>query len=206
MNLHDIKIKLDSNPHLKKKVLNGIMHPIKARPRLWLRLLQFIYISKGKGSIIYRSVRKDIVPFNKFIIGNYSVIEDYSVLNNAVGDIIIGNNSRVGIANTIIGPVLIGDNVNLAQNIVLSGLNHNYEDITENIDGQGISKKLITIENNVWIGANAVVVAGVTIGTHSCVGAGSIVTKSVEPYTLVAGNPARVIKKYDFQKKEWVKI
>lgn len=205
MILQNIKIKLDNNPNLKEKVLNWIMHPTKARPRLWLRLLQFIYISKGKGSIIYRSVRKDIVPFNKFTIGYNSVIEDYSVINNAVGDIIIGNNSRVGIANTIIGPISIGDNVNLGQNIVLSGLNHNYKDVTESIAAQGISKGLITIEDDVWIGANTVVVAGITIGTHSCVGAGSVVTKDIPSYSVAAGNPARVIKKYDFQKKEWVK-
>lgn len=206
MNLSKLKIKLDSNPKLKKKVLNLIIHPVRIRPRLWIRLLQFIYIDKGKGSTIYKSVRKDIVPFNKFILGNYSVIEDFSVLNNAVGNIIIGNNSRIGLANTIIGPVEIGDNVNLGQNVVVSGLNHNYANVEKNIDGQGITKKLITIKNDVLIGANSVILAGVTIEPHSYIAAGSIVTKSVDSYTLVAGNPAKAIKRYDSQKKEWVKI
>ena len=206
MILRNIKIKLDNSPDLKRKVLNWIMHPTKARPRLWLRLLQFFYINKGKGSIIYRSVRKDIVPFNKFIIGYNSVIEDYSVINNAVGDIIIGNNSRIGIANTIIGPISIGNSVNLGQNIVLSGLNHNYKDVTEIIATQGVSRELIRIEDDVWVGANTVVLAGVTIGTHSCIGAGSVVTKDIPSYSVAAGNPARVIKKYDSQVKEWVRI
>lgn len=206
MNLQKIKTKLESKPLLKKKILNGIMHPIKVRPRLWIRLFQFLYIKKGKSSVIYRSVRKDIVPFNKFVLGNYSVVEDYSVLNNAVGDVIIGNNSLIGIANTIIGPVEIGNNVSLGQHVVVSGLNHNYRDVTIGIDKQGITKKLIKIENDVLIGANSIITAGVSIGTHSYIGAGSVVTKSVEPYTLVVGNPARVIKKYDFQKEEWVEI
>lgn len=206
MNLSKLRIKLDSNPKLKKKVLNILIHPVKIRPRLWIRLLQFIYIEKGKGSTVYKSVRKDIVPFNKFILGNYSIVEDFSILNNSVGNIIIGNNSRIGLANTIIGPVEIGNNVNLGQNVVVSGLNHNYEDIDKNIDKQGITKKLITIKNDVLIGANSVILAGVTIEPHSYIAAGSIVTKSVDSYTLVAGNPAKVIKRYDSQKKEWVKI
>lgn len=206
MNIQKVRILLENKPHLKKIVLNAVMHPIKTRPRLWVRFFQFIYIKKGKGSVIYRNVRKDITPFNKFVIDHHSVVESYSVLNNAVGDIFIGSNSRIGMSNTIIGPVSIGNNVNLAQNVVLSGLNHNYEDIEKNIDVQGVSKNLIKIENNVWIGANVVILAGITIGTHSCVGAGSVVTKNIPPYTVVAGNPARIIKKFDFQKKEWVRI
>lgn len=206
MNLGRLKKDLSQNPKLKKKILYGIMHPIKIRPRLWVRLLQFIYINKGKGSVIYKSVRKDIVPFNKFTIGDRSVIEDFCVLNNAVGSIIVGNDSRIGIANTIIGPVKIGNNVHLGQNVVVSGLNHNYKNVKKNIDQQGITKKLISIKDNALIGANSVILAGITIGSHSVVGAGSIVTKSVEPYTLVVGNPAKVIKRYDFQKKEWIRI
>lgn len=206
MNLQRLKSKLDKNPILKKKILNIIIHPIRIRPRRWVRFLQFIYMDRGRGSVIYRSVRKDIVPFNKFIIGNYSVIEDFSVLNNSVGNIIIGNNSRIGLGNTIIGPVKIGNNVNLGQNVVVSGLNHNYQDIEQHIDKQGINKELITIEDDVLIGANSVILAGLTIGTHTQIGAGSVVTKSVEPYSLVTGNPARIIKQYDFEKKEWVRI
>lgn len=206
MNLDKIKKQLDDKPDLKKKILNIIIHPIKIRPRRWIRLVQFIYMKRGHGSIIYRSVRKDIVPFYKFRIGNHSVIEDFSVLNNSVGDIIIGNNTRIGLGNTIIGPVEIGNNVNLGQNVVVSGLNHNYQDAEKMIDEQGINRNLITIENDVLIGANSVILAGITIGTHSQIGAGSVVTKSVEPYTLSVGNPARVIKQYDFDKKEWIKV
>lgn len=86
-------------------------------------IILFHYLKYGKGSIIYRSVRKDLPPFNRFSLGRYSVVEDFCCLNNAVGDIIIGNYSRIGLGNTIIGPVNIGDHVNLAQNITVSGLN-----------------------------------------------------------------------------------
>ena len=119
-----IKDWLKEHPVAKQWTLNFLMHPVKTRPQWWIRLFQCFYLHKGKDSVIYRSVRKDLVPFNRFELGDRSVIEDFAVLNNAVGGIIIGSESRVGIGNTIIGPVHIGNKVNLAQNITISGLNH----------------------------------------------------------------------------------
>lgn len=189
------KNRIKGNPRMKEQVINLLMHPTKARPRLWLRMLQWAYMKRGKHTVIYRSVRKDIVPFNKFSLGDYSVIEDFCCINNAVGDLYIGHHTRIGLHNTIIGPVNIGNHVNLAQGVVVSGLNHNFQDTNKRIDEQGVSTLPITIHDDVWIGANAVITAGVTIGRHSVVAAGSVVTKDVPEYTVVAGSPARVIKK-----------
>ncbi len=189
------KEKIKQNPQLKRKLINLLMHPTQARPRLWLRMLQWIYMKRGKHTVIYRSVRKDIVPFNAFSLGEYSVVEDFCCINNAVGDLHIGHHTRIGLHNTLIGPVSIGNHVNLAQGVVVSGLNHNFQDITKRIDEQGVSTSPITICDDAWIGANSVITAGVTIGRHSVVAAGSVVTKDVPEYTVVAGSPARVIKK-----------
>lgn len=198
--------KIKHNPNLKRKLLHLMMHPVKTRPRLWLRCLQFFYMKKGKNSVIYRSVRKDIVPFNGFSLGKSSVIEDYTIINNAVGEIIIGNHTRIGMGNTIIGPVMIGNNVILAQNVVTSALNHNFEDVLTTINQQGVKTDQIIIENNVWIGANSTILAGVHIGEHVVVGAGSVVTKDIPPFSVVVGNPAKIIKKYDFQVKKWITV
>lgn len=198
--------KIKASPALKQRVLHLMMHPVKTRPRFWLRCLQFLYMKKGKKSVIYRSVRKDIVPFNTFVMGDYSVIEDYAIINNAVGDIVIGNHTRIGLGNTIIGPVTIRDKVNLAQNVIVSGLNHNFENIDKAIAEQGISTKQIIIDDNVWIGANSVVLAGIQIGKHVVVGAGSVVTKDIPPYSVALGNPAKVVKQYDFERKQWIKV
>lgn len=200
-----LKEKIKKNPTLKKLAHNFIMHPVKTRPQWWIRLFSFTYLKRGKGSVIYRSVRKDLPPFRKFSLGKYSVVEDFSCLNNAVGDLIIGDNTRVGLRNTIIGPVTIGNHVNLAQNITVSGLNHNFEDVNTPIDLQGVSTSPIVIEDDVWIGANAVILPGVTIGKHSVVAAGSVVGKSIPPYSVCAGIPVRVVKQYDFESKEWKK-
>jgi acetyltransferase-like isoleucine patch superfamily enzyme len=191
---------------LKRFIHRFIMHPVKTRPNWWIRMFFFCYLKRGKGSVIYRNVRKDLPPFNKFALGRYSVIESFSCINNAVGDLTIGDYTRIGINNTIIGPVQIGNHVNLAQNVTVSGLNHNFQDVTRRIDEQGVSTSLVTIENDVWIGANAVILAGVTIGTHAVIGAGSVVSHNVPPYSICVGSPAKVIKQYDFEKKEWIKV
>jgi len=206
MNLSIIKEKINQNPRVKQIILNLIVNPVRIRPRMWIRIFQFLFIKKGKGSIIYRSVRKDLVPFNRISIGKKTVIESNSTLNNMVGDIIVGDRSRVGIANTIIGPVSIGNNVNIAQNVIISGLNHNYQDISRQIDQQGVTTSPVSIGNDVWIGANSVILPGVTIGQHSIIGAESAVINSVTDYSVAVGNPARIIRKYNFEKKKWEKI
>ena len=201
-----IKNKLKSNPRLKQFILNLIIHPIKTRPRRWIRLFQFLYMKRGHKSVIYRNVRKDIVPFNSFKLGKKSIIESFSTLNNMVGDIIIGSQSRIGLSNTIIGPIVIGNDVNLGQNITIVGFDHNYQDPNKSIISQGVNTSLITIEDDVMIGTNSVILAGITIGKHSFVAAGSIVTKNVPSFSVVAGNPAKIIKQYNPEKKEWERI
>ena len=136
----------------------------------------------------------DTPPYRHFSLGRKSVIESFSCINNAVGDVLIGDFTRIGLHNTIIGPVTIGNHVNLAQGVTITALNHNFENITLRIDQQGVSTNTVTISDDVWIGTNAVVLPGVTIGTHSVVAAGAVVTKDVPPYTIVAGVPAKVIK------------
>ena len=123
------------------------------------------------------------------------MVESFSCINNAVGDVVIGDYTRVGLHNTIIGPVTIGHHVNLAQGITVTALNHNFADITRRIDQQGVATSPVVIGNDVWIGANAVILPGVTIGSHAVVAAGAVVTKDVPGNCIVAGVPAKIIKR-----------
>jgi len=164
------------------------------------------YHKRGKGSVICRRTRVDVLPFQPFTLGDYSTVEDFSTINNGVGPVHIGNNSRIGMGNVVIGPVTIGNNVILAQNIVMSGLNHNYTNIDIPIYLQGETVAAITIEDDCWIGANAVITAGVTIGKHSVIAGGAVVTKNIPPYSVVVGNPARIIKQYNADKRCWEKV
>jgi acetyltransferase-like isoleucine patch superfamily enzyme len=134
------------------------------------------------------------------------MVEDFSTINNGVGDILIGDKTIIGIGCTLIGPLTIGDDVMLAQNIVLSALNHSYQDVSVSPSVQEVTCKPIVISDRVWIGANSVITAGVTLGRHSIVGAGSVVTKDIPDYSVAVGNPAKVIKQYNFQTERWENI
>ena len=194
MNNEAIRGQFKGNPRLKKFVDWMIMNQVQTRPRWFIRMLAPLYQHRGKHSVVHRSARMDTPPYRKFSLGDYSVIESFACINNAVGDVIIGDHTRIGLHNTIIGPVTIGSHVNLAQGITVTALNHNFEDSDKRIDEQGVSTTPVTIEDDMWIGANAVILPGVTIGNHSVVAAGAVVTKNVPPHSLVAGVPAKIIK------------
>ena len=198
---------IKNNPTLKKFVHWCLIPPHQARPRLWVKLfINPFYHTKGKWVTICRYTRMDVLPFQPFSIGDYSTVEDFATINNGVGAVHIGNNSRIGIGNVIIGPVTIGNHVILAQNIVMSGLNHTYTDVTRSIEEQPVTTALLIVEDDCWIAANVVITAGVTIGKHSVVAGGAVVTKSVPPYSVVAGNPARIIKQYNPVTTEWERV
>lgn len=194
MNHEEVRAKFKSNPRLKRMVDWLIMNQVETRPRWFIRLLAPLYQHRGRHAIIHHSVRMDTPPYRKFWLGDYSVVESFACINNAVGDVIIGDHTRIGLHNTIIGPVTIGSHVNLAQGITITALNHNFDDSEKRIDQQGISTKEVVLEDDIWVGANAVILPGVTIGTHAVVAAGAIVTKDVPPHSLVAGVPAKVIR------------
>ena len=194
MDNENVRARLDNCPKLKKLIDWVIMNQVQTRPRWFIRLLAPLYQHRGKHAVIHKSARMDTPPYRKFSLGDYSVIESFACINNAVGDVQIGNHTRIGLHNTVIGPVKIGNHVNLAQGITVTALNHNFTDSNKRIDEQGISTNAVSIEDDVWIGANAVILPGVNIGNHCVVAAGAVVTKDVPPHSLVAGVPAKVIK------------
>ncbi len=195
---------IKNHPGLKKFVHWCLIPPHQARPRLWVRwFVNPFFHKRGKGVTICWRTRMDVLPFQPFTMGDYSTVEDFATVNNGVGPVHIGHHTRIGIGNVIIGPVTIGNNVILAQNIVMSGLNHTYTDISKPIDWQPTTTGTITVEDDCWIAANAVITAGVTIGKHSVVAGGAVVTKNVPPFSVVAGNPARVIKLYNPETQTW---
>ena len=80
---------------------------------------------------------------------------------------------------------------------------YGYEDGERDSNEQPLVKKEIIIEDESHIGANAVIVAGVHIGKRCQIGAGSVVTKNIPDYSVAVGNPAKIIKQYNFQKRVW---
>lgn len=110
-------------------------------------------------------------------------------------DLVIGHNSGIGMYSKIGSKVTIGSNVMIAPECYIYTQNHNFNRLDIPMCEQGISKaKPVIIGDDVWIGIRVTILSGVKIGQGAVIGAGSIVTKNVEPYSIVAGNPARIVK------------
>lgn len=203
----NIREKIEKDERLKHIVLNMLMAHGTARPRWWVRnLLNPFFHKKGKKSIIRRRTRIDVLPFRNFTVGEKTIIEDFTCVNNGMGDVTIGSNCMIGIGNVLTGPVTIGNNVITAQHVGISGLNHGYTDVDVPIRNQKCNIAEVIIEDDCWIGTNVVITSGVTIGKHAVVAGGSVVTKNVPPFTIVAGNPAKIIKQYNPETKDWEKV
>ncbi|MBT4259688.1 MAG: acyltransferase [Nitrospina sp.] len=108
-------------------------------------------------------------------------------------DVSINSNVQIGAADG--GKIIIGDHVIIGPNVVLRASNHAYERVDIPIKDQGHTGGEIIIENDVWICANVVVTKDVRIGAHSIIAAGSVVTSDVEPYSVFAGVPAKLLRK-----------
>ena len=209
MDLNKLKLIINQDPKRKQVIHKLMMNSKGACPRIWIKWFInpiFFFKNRGKKAKIRQHTIMNISPINPFSLGNYSVIEYFSLIDNGVGAVHIGNNTRIGFRNTIIGPVQIGNNTILAQNVVVSGLNHKYDNPDIPIRMQGVSVNPIIIGDEVWIGANSIITSGVHIGKHSIIAGGSVVTKDVPSYCIVAGNPAKIMKQYDSEKHEWIRI
>lgn len=95
----------------------------------------------------------------------------------------------------LLGKIVIGNDCSIAPNCVLRASNHTFTSIEIPIREQGHTYGEIVVEDDVWIASNCVVTANTRIGKGSIIGAGSVVTKNVEPYSIMGGVPAKLIKK-----------
>lgn len=110
-------------------------------------------------------------------------------------DIEIGDNSGIGVDCFIRGPLKIGIDVMMGPEVQILTTNHRIERTDIPISKQGNIVKPVRIGNDVWIGTRVIILPGVDIGDGSVIGAGSVVTKNIEPYSIVGGVPAKLIRK-----------
>jgi len=132
----------------------------------------------------------------KIKLGARTRIEDFSLLHCWGGEIELGEDCSVNPFCRLFGQggLKIGNGVRVATGVVIIPANHNFQDRELPIWKQGLSMKGIVIEDDIWIGAGAIILDGVRIGKGSVVAAGAVVTHEVPPYQVVAGVPARKIK------------
>ena len=168
------------------------------------RLIRFPIRIRGKSLITVG---------NGFTTGFNCRIDAYTELNKKKV-INIGNNVQINdyVHIGAVESVEIGDNVLVASKVFITDHNHgNYSG--ENQDSpysipqkRPIYSKKVVIEKNVWLGEFVSVLPGVTIGEGSIIGTMSVVNKDIPPFSIAVGSPARVIKKYNFEQNQWIKV
>jgi lipopolysaccharide O-acetyltransferase len=168
------------------------------------RLIRFPFYLRGRNNVLWGS---------GFTTGVGSRIEAYTHTNNII--IRIGENVHLNDYVHIAGieNVTIGDNVLVASRVFISDHNHgNYSPPnpqscpSEMPKNRKLFSKPVFIDANVWIGEGVSIMPGVSVGFGSVIAAGAVVTKDVPARTIVAGNPAKVIKKYNSATHGWEKV
>ncbi len=155
-----------------------------------------VYIDQG---VYLHACPKGIrIGDNSFVMHG-SVLHVYNFRNLPHAFIHIGANSLIGELNVLRGQggITIGDRVYTAPMVQMLAVNHVFDDPTRPMVEQGITAEGIVIEDDVWIGAGAIITDGVRICKGAVVAAGAVVTQDVPPYTVVGGVPAKALRKID---------
>lgn len=156
---------------------------------------------------------KDGIVFGEGLTTGYHCrLESYS---NEGKSLFFGNNIQINdfVHISSLRSVEIGNNVLIASKVFITdithgeysnGINESKPDII--VNKRELSAKPVKVEDNVWIGELVSILPGVIIGKNSIIGANSVVTKNIPPNSIAVGNPAKVVKQYNFKTKRWEKI
>jgi acetyltransferase-like isoleucine patch superfamily enzyme len=158
-------------------------------------IISDIIFALPRGIIPFSYIKKYYLQLFGAKVGN--LVSFYPGIKISTGEnLVIGNRVNIawGVIITTSGGVTIGNRVHIGYNTVILSGNHVVPMNTNKIFFSGHVNEPITIESDVWIGANCSILPGVKIGEGAVIGAGSVVTKNIEPYSIAVGNPAKPIK------------
>ncbi len=164
---------------------------------------------------IYVGLGAKLIGGAKIHLSNNVKIMPQAMLVSLQGNIEIGEKTEVSMYSRVasMGLVKIGSHVLMGPHVFIADYNHEYHNPTIPVMYQGNSftpkadgSPNLVIGDGTWIGTNVVIVGNIHIGKNCVIGANSVVTKDVPDYSVAVGIPAKVIKKYDFEKDEWVKV
>ena len=186
----------------------------KLRAKTYTFLLFPCFRSVGKRSTVYPPLRFNNLKMIR--IGHFVTVHPNCWLQ-AVGGVdpqsdpklIVKNHVSIGMSSTISAAhrIVIEDHVLMARNVFISDHLHGYEDVDRPVALQPIAKvSAVTIGSGSWLCQNSVILPGVTIGRNCVVGANSVVNADVPDYSVVAGAPAKVVKRYDGAVRQWTRI
>jgi acetyltransferase-like isoleucine patch superfamily enzyme len=120
----------------------------------------------------------------------------------------IGNNSSIGYFNHLaaVNELIIGEHVVTANNVYIADNTHDYHNVNVPIMLQNVNAlKPVRIGDGTWIGEHVCII-GASVGKQCVIGANAVVTNDIPDYSVAAGVPARIIKRYDFEQQRWVKV
>ena len=163
------------------------------------KLCKFIYKfashlpnTYSKVKLGQKAIRRAVTAGFLDHVGKNVTIERNAVLGNQIS---IGDDSGIGEMARISDGTTIGNNVMMGPEVMIYTRNHRFDRLDIPMNKQGNSElKPVTIGDDVWLGARAIILGGVTIGNGAIVGAGAVVTKDVPEYAIIGGNPAKVIR------------
>ncbi len=186
--------------------------------RLWSRVLRRSLARAGSSFNVDFTTRilgaKCVAVGDDFYAGRgFKLV----ITNQEATDLLVCIGNHVGLNDFVTiaaqDHILIGNNVLIGAGVYLGNISHGrYKGLDQSLPESPpnsrpfASSGVLTIESNVWLGEDVIIPGGVTIGRGAIVGAGSVVTKDIPPYAIAAGNPARVIKKFDPKIGSWERV
>ena len=204
-----IKSYLEKHPKAKQNALRLLFRrkPYQTRVKriIWLFTILPKYLRRG----ISLRARLDLVPFNKSRFGRFVNLEKNVIVNNGMGDVTIEDEAQIGVGCVLIGPIKIGKYSGLSQYVRLLGMHHGI-DPTAPHHHLPCNKAPIELGEDVFIGTGTVVMGKksgetLTLGDYCRIGANSVVMEDIPAYSIAVGNPAKVVRKWDFNQNKWVK-
>lgn len=178
--------------------IEGFMSYIPGKIGTFTRMCWYRYRWKKPKNVRIRTFSEFIHPQNILFHGGAS-LGKLAFFSAEGGEIEIGENFSCNvnchINASVGGKIKIGNGVLIGPNTMLRTANHKFDESNDEIQNQGHTYDDIIIEDNVWIGANCVILNGVRIGKAAVIAAGAVVNKDVQSFTLVGGVPAKLLKR-----------
>jgi maltose O-acetyltransferase len=144
--------------------------------------------------IIIKAIRREVCSKIFYYSGANINVNSGAYFGNGL-KISIGSDSSIGQNCQIANDVTIGSDVMMAPEVIIFSVGHQTSNTSTSIRLQGnVPARPVIIGDDVWIGQRSIILPGVTVGSGSIIGSGAVVTKNIAPFSVVGGNPARVLK------------